>query len=60
MVAERPHGVFSGSYSWAAARRRQDQRQLHRRRVAANHSVAEAARPRKIAIGTGNQKAINA
>ncbi|EID12703.1 Hsp18_2 [Mycobacterium xenopi RIVM700367] len=61
VVAERPHGVFSRQLFLGSG--------LDADKISANYTdgvlrltipVAEAARPRKIAIGTGNQKAINA
>jgi HSP20 family protein len=61
VVSERPHGVFSRQLFLGSG--------LDADKISANYTdgvlrltipVAEAARPRKIAIGTGNQKAINA
>ncbi|BCO38197.1 18 kDa antigen [Mycobacterium heckeshornense] len=61
VVAERPHGVFSRQLFLGSG--------LDADKISANYTdgvlrltipVAEAARPRKIAVGTGNQKAINA
>jgi HSP20 family protein len=61
VVAERPYGVFSRQLFLGNS--------LDADKISANYSdgvlrltipVAEAAKPRKIAIGTGAQKAIDA